>query len=80
MNNEEQRGVWILSLDDAIEFVMSEADNHAQDGDLGRAMRLYQRVIKLTEGASDVARRKLTNLTKRLSEVATLTECDSIRL
>jgi hypothetical protein len=73
--NPSQRGVWILSLDDAIEFVMHEAENHAQEGDLGRAIRLYQRVIKLTEGASVTARERLTGVSKRLSEINTLTAC-----
>jgi hypothetical protein len=62
-------GVMILTLDDAIEFVLHEADSRARHGEFEQAQRLYQRVIKLTEGASNAARQKLTSIRQRLSEL-----------
>jgi hypothetical protein len=62
-------GVMILNLDDAIEFVLHEADSRARHGEYEQAQRLYHRVIKLTEGASNAARHKLTSIRQRLSEL-----------
>jgi len=62
-------GVMILTLDDAIEFVLHEADSRARHGEFEQAQRLYHRVIKLTEGASNAARQKLASIRQRLSEL-----------
>jgi len=62
-------GVMILTLDDAIEFVLHEADSAARHGELHKAQRLYQRVIKLTERASSAARHKLASVRQKLSEL-----------
>jgi len=62
-------GVMILTLDDAIEFVLHEADSRARHGEFEQAQRLYHRVIKLTEGASNSARHKLVSVRQKLSEL-----------